>query len=51
MPKYYFGTGSEIKNLLQKNHELISISLNQEQKNIQFNYVVEIRFFKKFALR
>ena len=47
-PKYYFISGSgNKKSFTKKNLKMISKSLNQEQKNIQLIYVVEILLFQK----
>ena len=47
-PRYYFISGSgNKKTFSRKNLRLISKSLNQEQKNTQSSYLVEIQFFQK----
>ena len=47
-PKYYFISASgNNKNFSKRNLNIISKSLQQEQKNIQFNYVAGIPFILK----
>ena len=47
-PKYYFISGSgNKKTFTKRNLEMISKSLNQEQKNFQLICVVEILLFQK----
>ena len=47
-PKYYFISASgNRKTFTKKKLRIISKSLKEEQKNIQFLFVVEIRYFLK----